>query len=323
LEVLKMGRKPRIEFQGAIYHICQRGNNRRYIFQEPHLKQFFLDTLFKLKSEMGFEVFAYAIMSNHNHMLIQTNNILLSHIMRSLNSKFSKYYNLTTEHENHVFGQRYTAVLITNVPHLLWSLKYVHQNPVVAGICQHVSDYRWNSDFYYRSSIEDRVNSSFILDIISSSREQALKGYDTLMNGRATIDFDDSNVSRLDPNKLQPEIPLQNGDTCNLFENYPKVQNPGAAQPVAQTNDEEPARPKHVPSNLETLDDILKRTIGDKNILALIIQGDRSRKLTSYKKKYILEAFKNNYTPSEIASKLNSSSTVIYRLLKKVSEGSK
>ena len=67
-----MGRRPRIEYYGAIYHIIQRGNNRKPIFKRDEDKVYLLEVLSETKEIYDFKVFAYVVMSNHYHFLIQT-----------------------------------------------------------------------------------------------------------------------------------------------------------------------------------------------------------------------------------------------------------
>ena len=88
-----MGRKPRIEFNGALYHVIQRGNNKEYIFNNNSYKQYFISKLKEFKEVMNFEVYGYIIMDNHYHIIIRSRDVNLSTIMQRVNNDFSKYYN--------------------------------------------------------------------------------------------------------------------------------------------------------------------------------------------------------------------------------------
>ena len=92
-----MGRKPRVEYYGAIYHIIQRGNNKKPIFKDERHKNFLLKILSETKEIYDFKIFAYVIMDNHYHFLIRTFNIPISKIMHLINTRYGKYYNYVTD----------------------------------------------------------------------------------------------------------------------------------------------------------------------------------------------------------------------------------
>lgn len=124
-EVL-MGRKPRIEFNGALYHVIQRGNNKEYIFKNNKHKQYFLSKLKEYKDIMNFEVYGYVIMDNHYHIVIRSRDVNISMIMHRVNNDFSKYYNISNKRNGHVFQDRYKGILVKDDKYLLSLLRYVH-----------------------------------------------------------------------------------------------------------------------------------------------------------------------------------------------------
>ena len=99
-----MGRKPRLEFNGAIYHVIKRGNNRSYIFQEKEDKESFLLYLETAKQDGGFSLLGYVLMDNHYHLMIQTTEKPLHKIMQRVNNQYSKNYNKRHHRTDHVFG---------------------------------------------------------------------------------------------------------------------------------------------------------------------------------------------------------------------------
>ena len=88
-----MGRNPRIEYNGGIYHVISRGNNREHILKESFDKQYFIDQVKEFKNPLGLKIFGYVIMDNHYHLLLQTTNKPLHTIMHQLNNRYSKYFN--------------------------------------------------------------------------------------------------------------------------------------------------------------------------------------------------------------------------------------
>jgi len=143
-----MGRKPRIEFDGAVYHVIQRGNNKEYIFKKAEHKKYFLSKLSEIKNLLDFEIYGFVLMDNHYHFIIKCHESSISNIMHRINSNFGKYYNISYRRSGHVFQDRYKGLLVKDDKYLLSLLRYVHQNPVKANMCKNVCDYKWSSDYF-------------------------------------------------------------------------------------------------------------------------------------------------------------------------------
>ena len=127
-----MARKPRIEYPGAFYHVMCRGNNGEHILHNDEDKKFYLYLIQKYKERYCFRIFAYCIMDNHVHMLIQTGDVPLSKIMQGIQQSFTQGYNSKYCRTGHVFQQRYKAILVDGDSYLLQLIKYIHYNPVEA-----------------------------------------------------------------------------------------------------------------------------------------------------------------------------------------------
>lgn len=139
-----MGRKPRVEYAGAIYHVIQRGNNREYIFDTDEDKLFLLKEIERRKASAGFKIYGYVMMGNHYHLILQMGDEPLSNLMHLINSSYGRYYNRKRAHTGHVFEGRYKAIPIQSEQYLLAVIRYVHRNPVLAGICRQVNQYKWS-----------------------------------------------------------------------------------------------------------------------------------------------------------------------------------
>jgi len=177
-----MGRRLRVEFKGAIFHVIKRGNNREYIFKADSDKEFFLTYLDHANEDGVFNLFGYVIMDNHYHLIIGTKEKFLHKIMQQANNAYSKNYNKRYKRTDHVFGGRYKAILVKDDAYLLSLLRYVHQNPVRAKMCKQVKDYRWSSDKYYRNNIKKQVDIDKILNMFSENRKTALEEYERFMD---------------------------------------------------------------------------------------------------------------------------------------------
>lgn len=178
-----MARKPRIEYNGAIYHVIQRGNNREYIFEDTLHKGYLIKIIREVKGVLDFNIFAYVLMDNHYHLLLQTVDCPLSVLMHRINNRYSKYYNFKARRSGHVFENRYKGILVQDKSYLLGLIRYIHYNPVRARMCGKVADYKWSSDVFYRRNMKNIVDIGFALDMLSLDRISAIRKYIELMDG--------------------------------------------------------------------------------------------------------------------------------------------
>ena len=139
-----MVRPIRIQFKGATYHVFSKGNRGDIIFQDNHDKDTFLRWLGKGAVRYKVDVYAYCIMESHYHLLIQTQESNLSEFMHFLLSSYASYI-AKKGWEGHVFAGRYNALLIEEDAYLLAVSRYIHLNPVAAGMVNMPEDYFWSS----------------------------------------------------------------------------------------------------------------------------------------------------------------------------------
>jgi len=181
-----MGRRPRVEYRGAVYHVIQRGNNREYIFRKKQDKFFLLEDLKHYKAVLDFDLLGYVIMDNHYHVMVKTMDAPLKDIMHRINTRFSKQFNQRHKRTGHVFENRYKSLLVMEDAYLLSLLRYIHQNPVQAKICQKIQDYPWSSDRFYRRNEGDHlVDIDLILERFSVNRGHAVAAYARFMDEKA------------------------------------------------------------------------------------------------------------------------------------------
>jgi putative transposase len=142
-----MARKLRIQFQGAIYHVINRGNYRSDLFVSPGEAQAFLETVKEARQLMGWRMHAYVLMRNHYHLAIETPEPNLVEGMHWLQSTWATRFNRFRQERGHLFQGRYQALLIQDTAALGRVVDYIHLNPVRAKIvpAEQVSNYRWSS----------------------------------------------------------------------------------------------------------------------------------------------------------------------------------
>jgi len=129
-----MPRKPRIEYEGAIYHVMNRGNYRDDIFLVEGSGSVFEKTLFEACGRFGWVLHAYVAMSNHYHLALQTPDANLAKGMQWFQSTFGNRFNRLINQRGHIFQGRYKALLIESNHYLLQVVNYIHLNPIRAGL---------------------------------------------------------------------------------------------------------------------------------------------------------------------------------------------
>ena len=179
-----MARKPRIHYEGALYHVIIRGNNRAYIFRNRENKEEYKKIVSKYKKRYRFKLYAYCIMDNHAHLLIEVCDIPLSKIMQGIQQVFTQHYNRKNKTTGHVFEQRYKSFLCDKDTYLLSLIRYIHQNPVRSKLTGGLN-YQWSSHQEYigNPGLSD-VN--FPLGLFAQPKNKAKKRYLSFMGEMET-----------------------------------------------------------------------------------------------------------------------------------------
>lgn len=140
-----MARLPREHSASAIYHIMLRGNEKRNIFYEDEDRTRFLDTLRVKKVENEFEMYAYCLMNNHVHLLIKEHTNSIARVMKCINVSYAFYFNKKYNRVGHLFQDRFRSEVIERDSYLLTAARYIHNNPIRAGIIDLPGKYEWSS----------------------------------------------------------------------------------------------------------------------------------------------------------------------------------
>ncbi|NMB28200.1 MAG: hypothetical protein GX987_09155 [Tissierellia bacterium] len=279
-----MGRKPRIEYYGAIYHIIQRGNNRKSIFKEDREKAYLLEILSETKEIFDFKIFAYVIMNNHYHFLIQAFNIPISKIMHRINTRYAKYYNYKMKRTGPVFEDRYTGILVQDEGYLFTLIRYIHNNPVSAKICKTMDEYKWSSDIFYRINMVNMVDIDEFLNMLSLNRTKAIEKYIELMEE----DFIDDEIMK------------------DIYERSSIIGTDEFKRSIEDIEEKD----------LSGLDRILRQACPSDEEVELIKKGSRKRYLTKYKRRYIELSKEEGYSYDEIGKNIGITGSAIRSILK-------
>jgi len=144
-----MARPLRIEFPGAYYHLMNKGDRGNQIFHDDIDRKIFLSLLASAFEMFHVRVFAFSLMDNHYHLLLQTIEANLSRVMHYLNAVYTQKYNRKNKCEGHVFRGRYKALLVDRDNYLLEVCRYIHLNPVRAGLVKVPEKHLWTSHRLY------------------------------------------------------------------------------------------------------------------------------------------------------------------------------
>src|SRR6267142_3446347 len=140
-----MARPLRIAYEGAFYHLTSRGNEKQPIFRSDSDRRFFLHTFLDVVKRFKWKCYAYCLMGNHYHLLVETLLANVSQGIRHLNSVYSSYFNRIHARVGHLFQGRFKGILVEKESHGLELCRYVVLNPVRAGLCQNAGYYPWSS----------------------------------------------------------------------------------------------------------------------------------------------------------------------------------
>ena len=147
---MNMPRTARVKGNSGFYHIVARGVGKQILFEEDSDYFCFFGLLKKYRKEENFDVIAYCLMENHFHLLLKIDSGM-DRLMKKLLTSYAFYYNSKYERVGHLFQDRYKSIPVENDAYLLSVVRYIHNNPVKAGICP-ADQYRWSSWKAYTGS---------------------------------------------------------------------------------------------------------------------------------------------------------------------------
>jgi len=138
--------KPRILIEHAAYHILLRGNQRQNTFKQDRDRSKFLMLVKKYKKRHKARLYAYCLMTNHVHLLLDpSEKYSLQKIMHGISMSYAKYFNYKYEKCGHLWQGRYKNYAIQKDQYLLNCANYIEMNPIRSKICQNPEDYPWSS----------------------------------------------------------------------------------------------------------------------------------------------------------------------------------
>ena len=170
-----MARTARKKSASGVYHVVLRGINKQSIFFDEEDREVFLNRLKLAKSEedkksgnvkKNFELYAFCLMTNHIHLLVKEEALTVGNMFRKILSSYVYWYNQKYKRVGNLFQDRFRSDAITNDSHMLCALRYIHQNPLKAGMVKSVGDYKWSSHSAYKSKADSFVDTELALEML-------------------------------------------------------------------------------------------------------------------------------------------------------------
>ena len=142
-----------------------RGINQLQIFEDSEDCEKFLQILKDCKAVSEYKLFAYCLMGNHIHILIQEDTEPIEQVMKRISTRFVYWYNIKYQRIGHLFQDRFKSEPVEDDAYFITVIRYIHQNPLKAGLCKNIYDYKYSSynDFFKDC---DLIDKDFVFDII-------------------------------------------------------------------------------------------------------------------------------------------------------------
>ncbi|MDD4803514.1 MAG: transposase [Syntrophomonas sp.] len=214
-----MTRQARKMSNTGIYHVIMRGNEKKSIFADRDDKQRFLEGIKSKKKESSFMLYAYCLMDNHVHLLLNTYNENLAEIMKSITVRYASFYNCKYNRVGHVFQDRFKSEPVEDQRYLLGVIRYIHNNPLKAGIVGSAADYEWSSlSNYIQLAGTYWLDVAYILGMFADDQSKALsefKKFSLQIDDTPFLDSDDEkSVRTLEEGRAYLKEYLRNNAIC-------------------------------------------------------------------------------------------------------------
>jgi len=196
-----MPRLPRQKSESGIYHIMLRGINQQAIFEDNEDYFKFVETLEKYKAVSEYKVFAYCLMSNHIHILLKAEKEDLDLIMKRVAGSYVYWYNRKYYRKGHLFQDRFRSEPVEDDVYFMTVLRYIHQNPIKAGIVDDIDKYRYSS---YNDYIREESRVVDLNVVLSLMKKDEFIAFNNEKNDDICLDIEakDFRINDIDAKKI-------------------------------------------------------------------------------------------------------------------------
>lgn len=186
-----MTRPLRIEYPDAWYHVMNRSRKGQEAFATVEDCNSFIDIIKDAAEIFNMKITAYCLMTNHYHILVQTPDANLSRCMRHINGIYTQRYNARNGCDGTLFRGRYKSIVVDADSYLLELVRYIHRNPLRAGIVAKLDDYEWSSHKGYVSKAKkwEWLHKNYILGIFSKNKRSQLISYKRFISSEESAEL--------------------------------------------------------------------------------------------------------------------------------------
>ncbi len=206
-----MPRQSRRLSESKTYHIMIRGNERKNIFRDDNDRMRFLHILYEKNKDRKFSVYAYCLMNNHVHILINEGSEKIARIMKRINVSYAYYFNKKYQRIGHLFQDRFKSEAIESDRYLLAVVRYIHKNPVKANIVEDPGLFKWSSYNTYikgnkgNQHFESIIETGPILGIFSQNLNTAVRSLIEYTKQESNDEFIEYNEEEKKDNEIEGE----------------------------------------------------------------------------------------------------------------------
>ncbi len=197
-----MPRQARKKSESGIYHIMLRGINQQQIFEDSEDCEKFLQILKDCKAVSEYKLFAYCLMGNHIHLLVQEGKEPIEQVMKRLATRFVYWYNIKYQRIGHLFQDRFKSEPVEDDSYFMTVIRYIHQNPVKAGLCRNISEYKFSSYKGFFSN-NDLIDKDFVLGIIPI---ELFESFNNESSNEKCLEIEDKPIIRVTDEQAQSII---------------------------------------------------------------------------------------------------------------------
>ena len=169
-----------------IYHVMIRGINRQNIFEEDEDRICFMKILDYCKKISGFRLYAFVLMTNHVHLLIEPSGETLNTVFSRIETRYAMWFNKKYQRVGYMFQDRFRSEAVETEQYFMTVLRYILQNPMKAGMESHPGNYRWSSYLAYEKGKGAVTDIQYALDLFGS--KEILMDYLTQSNEDSVMD---------------------------------------------------------------------------------------------------------------------------------------
>lgn len=173
-----MSRPPRLHVDGGFYHVILRGNHREPIFFATGDRERFADLVAEMIQQFRMRVHAYCWMTNHVHLLMQVSEVPLGHAIMRIAGRYARMVQERMPTTGHLFERRYRGILVDADEYLPELVRYIHLNPVRAGIVTAPQEYAYSGhQAYLRQAVTPWLTCEFTLRLFAPEPTAARRAY--------------------------------------------------------------------------------------------------------------------------------------------------